>query len=200
MVVDFGSGGGIDVILAADKVGAEGRVVGVDFSQQMIEQASQAVAEAGLPDRDIRFHLEGLEDSQLPGGFADVVISNCVINLCPDKDAVYREAFRVLKPGGWVAISDIVITEDIGPELRDRFRSAWSGCLGGAIPEEDYWHSVRDGGFDEVRIVARHTLTMEELQAMSCCPGEDFTPPPDKEDLALVQGKVASIKFTAARP
>lgn len=197
IVVDFGCGGGIDVILAAHKVGAQGKVVGIDFAPQMIERAKQAVSEAGLQGRNIELQVADLENSGLPGGLADVVMSNCVINLCPNKDAVYREAFRILKPGGRIAISDIVLTEEIEPGLRERFQSKWAGCLGGAIPEQEYFQTVSKVGFTAVHIVAQHTLTAEELVAMASCPGEEFTPTPAKEDLAVVQGKVKSIKFTA---
>ncbi|MDP7628727.1 MAG: methyltransferase domain-containing protein [SAR202 cluster bacterium] len=127
VVADFGCGGGTDVILAANKVGSEGRVIGIDFTDQMIGRAKQAAVEAGLHDRDIHFHVADLEKSQLPGGCADVVLSNCVINLCADKVAVYQEAFRILKSGGQAAISDIVITEHIASDLRAKFQSAWSG-------------------------------------------------------------------------
>jgi len=199
-VVDFGCGGGIDVILAAHKVGEEGRVVGIDFTSQMVEQAKQAVAETGLHDRNIEFRVADMAMSQLPNSFADIVMSNCVINLCPDKDAIYEEAFRVVRPGGRLAISDIVLTEDINPHLRERFQSTWAGCLGGAIPGEEYWQTVRRAGFVEIQMVARHILTSEELEAMACCPGEEFTPPPSEEDRLLVEGKVASVKFTAIRP
>ena len=199
VAVDFGCGGGIDVILAAHKVGSQGRVIGIDGAPEMIERAKQAVAEAGLQDRNIEFRNVYLDETQIPDGFADVVISNCVINLCPEKDAVYKEAFRTLRPGGRLAISDIVLTEDIAPELRERFRSTWAGCLGGAIPEEDYWQTVKQAGFTEIQIVARHLLTPEELEAMACCPGEEFTPPPSKEDRLAVEGKVASVKFTAMK-
>lgn len=198
--MDFGCGGGIDVILAAHKVGEQGRVVGIDFTPQMIERAKQAVTEVGLQDRNIEFRVVDMENSQLPNHFADVVISNCVINLCPDKEAVYKEAFRILRPGGSLAISDIVLTENIDPELRERFRSTWSGCLGGAIAELDYGQTVRKAGFIEMQIVARHLLTSEELEAMACCPGQAYTPPPGQEDRARVEGKVASIKFTALKP
>ena len=200
VVVDFGCGGGIDVILALQKVGPQGKVVGIDFAPEMIERAKHAVAEAGLQDRDIELHVMSMQKSQLPDGFADVVISNCVINLCPDKGAVYGEAFRILKPGGRLAISDIVLTEKIDPELQERFRSSWAGCLGGAIVEGEYWQTLKQAGFAENQIVARHTLTPKELEAMACCPGEEFTPPPREEDRALVEGKVASIKFTAVKP
>ena len=198
-VVDFGCGGGIDVILAAHKVGSQGRVIGIDGAPQMIERAKQAVAEAGLQDKIIEFRTAYLDKTQLPDDFTDVVTSNCVINLCPDKDAVYEEAFRILRSSGRIAISDIVLTENIAPELRERFQSTWAGCLGGAIPEEDYWQTVREARFTEIQIVARHLLTPEELEAMACCPGEEFTPPPSKEDRAAVEGKVASVKFTAMK-
>lgn len=197
MVVDFGCGGGIDVILAAHKVGKQGKVIGIDFAPQMIERAKQAVAEAGLQHRDFELRVADLEKTQLPDNFADVVVSNCVINLCPDKDAVYEEAFRILRADGRLAISDIVLTEDIDPQLRERFRSTWAGCLGGAVPEEDYFQTVRKAGFAEIQIVARHILTPQELEAMACCPGKEFTPPLNKEDRVLMEGKVASVKFTA---
>ena len=199
VVVDFGCGGGIDVILAAHKVGSQGRVIGIDGAPQMIERAKQAAAEAGLQDRTIEFRTAYLDNTQLPDGFADVVISNCVINLCPDKDAVYEEAFRIVRLGGRIAISDIVFTEDIASELQERFQSTWPGCLGGAIAEGDYWQTVRQSGFAEIQIVARHPLTPEELEAMACCPGEEFTPPPSKEDRVAVEGKVTSVKFTAMK-
>jgi SAM-dependent methyltransferase len=199
VVVDFGCGGGIDVILADHKVGSQGRVIGIDCAPQMIERAKQAVAESGLQDRNIEFRTAYLDKTQLPDDFADVVISNCVINLCPDKDAVYKEAFRILRAGGRIAISDTVFTESVASELQERFQSTWAGCLGGAVPEDDYWQTVREAGFAEIQIVARHLLTPEELEAMACCPGEEFTPPPSKEDRVEVEGKVASVKFTAIK-
>ena len=200
VVVDFGCGGGIDVILAARKVGNEGSVVGLDFSPQMIERAKKAVIDSGLQQWDIELKVADMEDSQLPGEWADVVISNCVINLCPDKDAVYEEAFRILKSGGRLAISDIVLIENIDSQLQDRFQLTWAGCLGGAILEESYWQVIDRAGFAEIQIVSRHTLTPTELKAMACCPGEEFTPPPNREDLEIVQGKVDSVKFTAIKP
>jgi ubiquinone/menaquinone biosynthesis C-methylase UbiE len=200
MVIDFGCGGGIDVILASHKVGRQGKVIGIDFAPQMIERAGQAVAEAGLKDRNVELRVADMGKTKLPVGFADVVISNCVINLCPDKGAVYKEAFRLLRPGGRVAISDIVLTEGISPDLRVRFESTWSGCLGGAIPENEYLKKVKEVGFAEIQIMAHHLLTAEELEAMARCPGEEFTPAPAKEDLAAVQGRVKSIKFIAIKP
>ena len=197
--MDFGCGGGIDVILAAHKVGSQGKVIGIDFASQMIERAKQNVAEIGLQDRNIELHVSDMTRTQLPDSCADVVISNCVINLCPDKDAVYQEIFRILGTKGRLAISDIVLTEEINPELRDRFQSIWAGCLGGAIPEDEYWQVVQRAGFEGIVIIARHTLTPEELEAMACCPGDEFTPSPTQEDVAAVQDKVMSVKFTAVK-
>lgn len=198
--MDFGCGAGIDVILAAHKVGKQGRVVGLDFAPQMIERAKQAVISSGLQERDIELRVADLENSQLPQSFADVVISNCVINLVPDKKSVYGEAYRILKTGGRLAISDVVLTEEIDPRLRERFQEYWAGCLGGALAEDDYWQTIKNAGFAEIKSVSRHTLTPPELEAMASCPGEEFTPAPAKEDLAVVQGKVVSIKFTAVKP
>ena len=199
-VVDLGCGGGIDVILSAHKVGPQGRVVGVDFTPQMIGRAKEAVAAAGLEDRNIELRLvEDMTQTKLADGQADVVISNCVINLCPDKEAVYREAFRVLRPSGRVAISDVVLTWDLPAEPHARFRSSWAGCLGGAIAEDQYLETVRQAGFAEIQILACHPFSPDELQAMACCPGEAFTPAPSKDDLAAAQGKVTSIKFTALK-
>ena len=199
VVVDFGCGAGVDVILAAHKVGPSGKVVGVDFSPCMIMRAEQSVAEAGLKDIVVLL-VTDMEQLELPDGFADVVISNCVINLCPDKEAVYREAFRILKPAGRLAISDIVYTEKIDPKVQERFQSTWAGCVGGAIDEDGYFEMVRKVGFRQVEVVARHQLPAKELEAMACCPGPEFTPVPAKEDLDVVQGKVTSIKFTAVKP
>jgi len=200
VVVDSGCGGGIDVILAAHKVGEQGKVVGIDFSPEMIERARQAVIDSGLHKRNIELRVGDMGQSQLPDGFAEVVISNCVINLCPDKASVYEEAFRILRSGGRLAISDILMTEGIDSKLQERFQSTWSGCLGGAILENDYWQTVSKEGFTEIQIITRYTLTEEELKAMACCPGEEFTPAPAEEDIAAVQGKVISVKFTAIKP
>jgi arsenite methyltransferase len=197
-VVDFGCGAGIDVVLAAHKVGAGGKVMGVDFAPHMIERAKQTAVEVGLAETT-EFVVTDMERVELPDGVADVVISNCVINLCPDKAAVYREAFRILKPGGRLAVSDIVYVGEIDPEIRERFQWTWAGCVGGAIEEERYFQIVQDAGFNAVEFVARHPLQPKELEEMACCPGPEFTSIPAKEDIASVDGKVISIKFRASK-
>lgn len=199
IVVDFGCGGGIDIILASHKVGIEGKIVGVDHSTKMIEKAKETVHKAELQDRDIDFKIADLSYSQLTSGFADVVISNCVINLCPDKKDVYGEMFRILKPNGRISISDIVLKENINSELQNRFQSTWSGCLGGAIEETDYLQIVKNAGFSNIQVLISHILSPDELESMACCPGEEFTPVPLKNDLSFVNGKIASIKFTATK-
>lgn len=133
VVVDLGCGGGIDVVLAAHKVGSQGKVVGIDFAPQMIERAKQAVAASGLESRDIDLLVADMTKPPLPDGFAHAVISNCVINLCLDKEGVYREAFRILRPGGRLAISNIVMTAEIDADPRERIRASWAGCLGGTM-------------------------------------------------------------------
>jgi SAM-dependent methyltransferase len=197
VVVDFGSGGGIDVILAAQQVGPQGKVVGIDMTPEMVERAREAVGKAGLEDRDVKVRVEDITSTQLPDASADVVISNCVINLAPDKDAVYREARRILRPGGRLAISDMVLSEPIADDVQERFRSSWAGCLGGMVPEGDYLDLVRRAGFSDIQVVARHPLGPDELEAMSRCPGPEFSPATPPDDLAMVQGKAESIKFTA---
>jgi len=199
VVVDFGCGAGIDVILATHKAGIDGKVVGVDFTPQMIEKAKLSVAEAKLDERKIEFINAELNNTTLPDNFADVIISNCVINLCPDKEDVYREAFRILKPGGRLSISDIVYSEKINPLLEARFKASWAGCVGGTIAECCYFEIVRKTGFNQIEVVARHTLPEKELEEMVTCPGSEFTPAPAKEDIDTVQGKVVSIKFTAIK-
>jgi len=172
----------------------------MDLSPEMIEQAEEAVAEAGLEGADIQLKVGAIEETGLPAGFADVVISNCVINLCPDKAAVYREAFRILKLGGRIAVSDILLSEHPDPEVERALRANWYGCLGGAAVEEDYWRIIASAGFTELSIVSRHILNPDELFVISCCPGEDFSTAPSPDILEAVQGKAASVKFRARKP
>ena len=165
----------------------------------MLERAQQTVRDAHVAE-STTFVLADLDEVELPDDYADVIISNCVINLCPCKVAVYREACRVLKPGGRLAISDIVYSGKIDPQVRDRFQSTWAGCVGGAIEEDTYFEVLHDTGFADIEVVARHPLESKELEEMACCPGPEFTPAPATEDLASVGGKVVSIKFRASKP
>jgi len=199
VVADFGSGGGIDLVLAGHKVGPTGKVIGIDFALHMIERAKQVMAEAGLSSR-AEFILLGIENPQVPDKIADVVISNCVINLCPCKLCVYKQIFDILKPGGHLAISDIVIIGDVDPKVREYFRSIWAGCTGGAMPEDEYFKIIQDVGFGQLKVIARHILGPKELDEMASCPGKKFSPTFSKEKLAQMQGKIVSVKFIAVKP
>ena len=141
-----------------------------------------------------------MDHIDFPDCLVDVVISNCVLNLCPDQEAIFRKAFRILKPGGRLAISDIIYAEKIDSQVHERFRTMWAGCVAGAVDEKDYFDTVRTIGFENLEVVARHPLPPQELEAMACCPGPAFTPVPPKVDLEVVQGKTISIKYTATRP
>ncbi|MFP5236089.1 MAG: arsenite methyltransferase [Acidobacteriota bacterium] len=150
VVVDLGSGGGLDVFLAAQKVGPEGRAIGIDMTPAMLERA-RASAEAG-GYANVEFHESTIDRIPLPDASADCVISNCVINLAPDKRAVFREVFRVLKPGGRLAVSDIALKAEL-PEQIASSLAAYVGCIAGAIRIEDYRTGLLDAGFAHVEVV-----------------------------------------------
>lgn len=147
-VLDLGSGGGIDCFLAARMVGAEGRVYGVDMTPEMIALARQNRAKVGAGN--VEFRLGEIEHLPIDANSIDVVISNCVINLAPDKAQVFREAFRVLRPGGRLQVSDIVWTRPAPPEIRDDMEQ-WAGCIAGALLESDYLAAITAAGFVDVR-------------------------------------------------
>lgn len=154
VVVDLGSGGGLDVFLAAQRVGLTGRAIGIDMTKEMIDLAKRNANKAGqgTPPANVEFHLATIDDLPLPDGVADCVISNCVINLAPDKRSVFREMARVLKPGGRVAISDIALKKALPPEIGQDLL-AYVGCIAGAIPIDVYKQGLLDAGFSAVQIV-----------------------------------------------
>ena len=154
VVVDLGSGGGLDVFLAAEKVGSEGRAIGIDMTPEMLELARRNAAkrlEGGAHD-NVEFHLATIDRLPLADSSVDVVISNCVINLAPDKRAVFREIARVLKPGGRLAVSDIALKLPLPVEL-SRDVLAYVGCIAGAIPIEEYRQGLIESGFGEVAVI-----------------------------------------------
>ena len=149
VVLDLGSGGGIDVLLSARRVGPEGKAYGLDMTDEMLALAEENKAKSGLTN--VEFLKGEIESIPLPDGSVDVVISNCVINLSADKDAVLRDAFRVLKPGGRFAVSDVVSRGEVTDELR-RDMALWVGCISGALDEEDYAAKLRAAGFEDVSL------------------------------------------------
>jgi arsenite methyltransferase len=146
-VLDLGSGGGIDCFLAAKKVGPAGKVIGVDMTAAMIEKARANKQKIGVDN--VEFRLGEIEYLPVADGTADVIISNCVINLSPDKPQVFREAYRVMRPGGKLAVSDIV-TDGPLPEVIKSSLSAWAGCIAGALDVKDYIRAIEDAGFVDV--------------------------------------------------
>lgn len=171
-VVDLGCGGGLDVFLAARRVGPTGRAIGIDMTPEMIALArsNSAKAAAGKPMVNVEFHLASIDELPLANGSVDCVISNCVINLAPDKGRVFREAYRVLKPGGRFAVSDIALRKELPPEMAADIE-AYVGCIAGAMLIEDYRRGLIEAGFGGVEIVE----TGSDLNAYSkagsstCC-------------------------------
>jgi len=149
-VLDLGSGGGLDVFLASAKVGPQGRVIGVDMTPSMIERAETNARDGGYAN--VEFHLAPIDHLPLSVASVDCVLSNCVLNLAPDKPAVFREIFRVLKPGGRLAISDIALKAEL-PQAIASSLAAYIGCVAGAIHIEDYRTQLREAGFESVQIV-----------------------------------------------
>ena len=149
-VLDLGSGAGLDCFLAAAKVGPRGRVIGVDMTPDMIERATRIVRGHGY--RNVEFRLGEIEHLPVEDASVDLILSNCVINLSPDKAQVFRDAFRVLKPGGRLCISDLVLVGDLPDEVRTSV-AAYIGCLSGAVRKEQYLQFIRDAGFSGVIVI-----------------------------------------------
>jgi arsenite methyltransferase len=171
VVVDLGCGGGLDVFLASRKVGPTGKAIGIDMTEAMIERA-RSNAEAG-DYTNVEFRQAMIDNLPLPDASADCVVSNCVLNLAPDKPAVFREIFRVLKPGGRLAASDIALKREL-PEAVAKNLAAYVGCISGAIPIEDYRTELRKAGFEFVEIVDSgadlNTYAKVENQSACCLP------------------------------
>jgi len=155
-VLDLGSGAGLDVFMAAKRVGAEGRVIGVDMTPEMIEKAKANAQKLGV--KNVEFRLGDLEDVPIDDGSVDVVISNCVMNLVPDKQKAFREAYRVLRPGGRMFVSDTVLEGALSKRVRESIK-AYTGCVSGAMEEGPYLQTIRDAGFADVKVMGRSKLS-----------------------------------------
>ncbi len=178
VVLDLGSGGGIDVLLSARRVGPKGKAYGLDMTDEMLDLARKHAANAGVTN--VEFLRGEIENIPLPGNSVDVIISNCVVNLSPDKDAVLREAHRVLKPGGRFAVADIVTRGEMPAELQRRLE-LWAGCIAGALEENDYKSKLTAAGFEsvEVETIREYTAAdassegLSELMGKYAKEGED---------------------------
>ncbi len=162
-VLDLGSGGGIDCFLAAKTVGPTGHVIGVDMTDNMLELANTNKAKMGVTN--VEFRKGEIENLPVEDNSVDVIISNCVINLSPDKLAVFQEAVRVLKPGGRFTVSDIVTEGHFSPQLRANI-NAWAGCITGALDQNDYLAKMRQAGFTDIEVESRVSYGLENLEEL----------------------------------
>lgn len=157
-VLDLGSGAGIDVFLAATKVGDMGKVIGVDMTKEMIIRARKTAVKYGY--KNVNFRLGEIENLPVDNNSVDVIISNCVINLAPDKGKVFAEAYRVLRPGGRLMVSDLVTEKELPDKVKKSFE-AWAGCVAGALVKEDYLKTIERAGFEKVSIVSESTYDID---------------------------------------
>ena len=192
IVLDLGSGGGIDVLLSARRVGPAGKAYGLDMTDEMLALARENQRKAGV--ENVEFLRGEIEKIPLPDNSVDVIISNCVINLSADKDRVLGEAFRVLKPGGRFAVSDVVVRGQIPAEVR-RNMELWVGCIAGALRDYDYVAKLARAGFDEIDIEPTRVYTIED--ARQFLTGEGI----DADAIApLIEGKFMSAFIRAVKP
>jgi SAM-dependent methyltransferase len=196
VVLDLGSGGGIDCFLAAQKVGATGKVIGLDMTQEMIKLARRNAKKMGVTNVDFRYGE--MEEMPIPDESVDVIISNCVINLSPDKDAVFTEAYRVLRPGGRLAISDIVTNGEL-PEFIRKSEDAWYSCVSGALDEAVYLDKIEAAGFTDIEVTSRTYFDLDSLDV-----GKFLAVLAESLSLdelrASLNNKIVSIKVRAHKP
>ncbi|HVN46157.1 MAG TPA: arsenite methyltransferase [Steroidobacteraceae bacterium] len=192
VVLDLGSGGGIDVLLSARRVGPSGKAYGLDMTDDMLALANENKRKAGAAN--VKFLKGEIEHIPLPDDTVDVIISNCVINLSADKDQVVREAFRVLKPGGRFAVADIVTRGDVEPEIRQNVL-AWIGCVAGALDEGVYRDKLARAGFESIDIEPTRIYRMEDAKDFLAASGLDAATLGPKVD-----GKFMSALVRARKP
>jgi arsenite methyltransferase len=190
-VLDLGSGGGIDVLLSARRVGPTGKAYGLDMTDEMLALANENKRKAGA--ENVEFLKGEIENIPLPGNSVDVVISNCVINLSADKDRVLREAFRVLKPGGRLAVSDVVTRGEIVPEVRQSVL-AWVGCIAGALEENDYRGKLSAAGFEQVEIEPTRIYRIEDAREFLSSSGIDVDAIAAQVDEKFMSAFVRAVK------
>jgi ubiquinone/menaquinone biosynthesis C-methylase UbiE len=195
-VVDLGCGGGLDVLLAAARVGPTGRAIGIDMTPEMIDRARRNAARQGATN--VEFRLATIDRLPLPAGSVDCVISNCVINLAPDKPAVFREIIRVLKPGGRLAVSDIALKKPLPPELAQSLL-AYVGCVAGAVLIADYERALQKAGFEAVQVVDTrkdlNAYAQVEDQSACCSPSMTATACcPEAGDASVHEGLIDLLR------
>jgi arsenite methyltransferase len=196
-VIDLGSGGGLDCFLAAKKVGEKGKVIGVDMTPEMLDRARANLRKSKY--KNIEFRLGEIENLPIADNTANVIISNCVINLSPNKQRVFNEAFRVLKTNGRLMISDMVLLKEI-PEAILKNVSAYIGCISGAEKKTDYLNHIKQAGFKDVRIVEETTMPIEALISDETASQILKELKMTKEKAAELFGAAVSLKVSATKP
>jgi arsenite methyltransferase len=196
-VLDLGSGAGFDCFLAAKKVGSNGRVIGVDMTPEMLDKARENARRAGVAN--VEFRLGEIENLPVADGSVDAVISNCVINLAPDKARVFAEAFRALKPGGRLMVSDLVLTAPL-PKVVQESVAAYVGCLAGASLKTDYLRAIGQAGFEKVEVASEEAFPVELMQNDPTAQAvvKDLKVP--RDEVARIANTVVSVKVSARKP
>jgi arsenite methyltransferase len=192
IVLDLGSGGGIDVILSAKRVGPKGRAYGLDMTDDMLALANENKRKAGI--ENVEFLKGEIENIPLPNNMVDVIISNCVINLSGDKDRVLAEAFRVLKPGGRLAVSDVVVRGEVPATIRKNME-LWVGCIAGALQDTEYRQKLAKAGFEAIDLEVTRTYSIEDARAFLTAEGINVD-----EVAPSVEGKFVSAFIRAKKP
>ena len=195
-VLDLGAGAGFDCFLAARRVGQRGKIIGVDMTPEMVERARENARKCGAGN--VEFRLGEIEKLPVEDNSVDIVISNCVINLSPDKPRVFREAFRTLKPGGRLMVSDIVLTRELPEEIRNSV-SAYVGCISGAVRKDDYLAAIQAAGFGKIAVLEERPFPIADMandvtaravvKAYGTSPGK----------IRQLEGSVVSIKVRASK-
>ena len=195
VVLDLGSGGGIDVLLSARRVGPTGKAYGLDMTDEMLALANENMRKAGL--QNVEFLKGEIENIPLPDQSVDVVISNCVINLSADKDKVLQEAFRVLKPGGRLAVSDVVTRGEMNPAIRESVL-LWVGCVAGALDDREYHRKLAAAGFEQIDIEPTRLYRAEDARDMLTAQGIDVDTIAPQVDGKFMSAFVRAVKPTKA--
>jgi len=195
-VLDLGSGGGIDVFLSARRVGPTGKVYGLDMTDEMLALAQENQQKAGVTN--VEFLKGDIERIPLPDNFVDLIISNCVINLSPDKDQVLQEAFRVLKPGGRVAVSDIVVRGSLPQEIR-RSVELWAGCVAGALEETVYLMKLQQAGFEQISIEPTRVYSAADAREFLMGAGLNVETVAKEVDGKFMSGFIRAVKPVEAK-
>ncbi len=197
VVLDLGSGAGFDCFLAANMVGKNGKIIGVDMTPEMIEKARENARKGGY--KNVEFRLGEIETLPVPDNYVDVIISNCVINLSPEKDRVFRDAYRVLKPGGRLLVSDIVLLNELPDSIKQSV-AAYIGCVAGASKKDDYLKEIKAAGFKDVSVVDETSFSssMGVTDPIVESLVNDFNVA--KSDLKTLAKSIKSIKVQAVKP